>query len=220
MAAVTKPTADAANRLGVPVICSCQTQMVQAMTAAAAGDGRPVKLAMSLWVLKRARRRGGAGDVQEGEHPSHLAQAGQAPGEHHESRRDAEGHEVGEAVVLRPEVALGTGEPGDAAIGGVERNGGENRQHRSAEAAVHAGDDGIESGKQRTRGDDVGQQVDAPETGTGRPVSSGYRSLIRFIDCPQLGFVRLFHDSDGATGGQDKSIVHSIEDAESPATPS
>jgi len=111
--------------------------------------------------VEPGQAQGGAGDVEEGQHPARLPKVGKAPGKDDQGRRHAEGHHVRKAVVLCAEVALGAREPGHPAVGGVEHHGGQNGQHRGAEAPVHAGDGGVEAGEQGRRGDDVGQQEDA-----------------------------------------------------------
>jgi hypothetical protein len=99
-------------------------RMKPATSAAAAGLGKPWKKRLSttsMFVLKRARRKRGAGAVDEGGDPAQLAQAAQRPFVDHQRRRGAEGHHVRQRVVLGAELALGIGQAGDAAVQAVEK---------------------------------------------------------------------------------------------------
>ena len=58
----------------------------------------------------------------------------QRPLVHHQRRRGAEGHHVGEAVVLGAERALGAGQARHAAVQAVEHHGDEDRDRRLLEA--------------------------------------------------------------------------------------
>ena len=114
----------------------------------------------------KAQRR--TGRVQEGRRPAHLGQhravgleADQGPVVHHQGRRHAEAHQVGQGVVLDPEFAGGARQAGHPTVDAVEQASHENRDAGVFEVAAGRGQDGVEAGKQPAGGQQVGQQVDA-----------------------------------------------------------
>ena len=116
--------------------------------------------------VEAGQTEGAAGDEQERDEQAGLAEALEAPAVDDKRRGDAEGDDVGEAVEVEAELALGLGEAGDAAIGGVEEQADEDRQRglveRVAVAAlgVEAGRDGdrIEAAEHPREGEEVRQE--------------------------------------------------------------
>jgi len=80
-----------------------------------------------------------------------------------------------EATNNRAERALRVREPRHAAVQPVEHQRHENRDRRLLEAPAHRLHDGVEPGKQRSRGEQVGQQVDAA------PAQVQVVALIQFV---------------------------------------
>ena len=89
------------------------------------------------------RRRG----IDEGDEPADLAQPTQSPLIGHEPRGDAEGHHVGQAVVLGPEVALGMGQAGNAPVEPVQDHGGKDGDGGGLEAPLVGRHHGVEAGE-------------------------------------------------------------------------
>ena len=80
-----------------------------------------------------------------------LTDADHAPLVDQHGGRDAEGHHVGEAVVLLAEGTLGARPARHAAVEAIEQHGDEDRAARQREVAVDGCDDGIEAGEQAAR---------------------------------------------------------------------
>jgi len=75
--------------------------------------------------------------------------------------RDTEGDHVRETVVFLAEGALGAGPACDSAVQPVEEQRDEYRRAGECEVRVNGGDDGIETGEQAPRGQQIGQQINA-----------------------------------------------------------
>ena len=73
--------------------------------------------------------------------------------------RNAEGHHVGEAVVLLAERAFGVGPARHAAVQAVEEHGDEHRDAGVLESQVDGRHDGVEAGEQCPGGEQVRQPV-------------------------------------------------------------
>ena len=162
-------TAAASQRTSCPAMSySTITQTKPATSAAAAGLGSPWKKRLSVtvssWVLKPRQSQGRAGAIDEGGDPTELAHALQGELVDHQRGGDAERHHVGQAVVLGAKGTLRVRHAGDPAIETVEHHGDENGHRRMLETPVHCLHHGIKPGKQRARGEQIRQQVDAAVT--------------------------------------------------------
>src|SRR6185369_4120190 len=97
----------------------------------------------------------------ERDQEAHQPQRGERPLVDQHRRDHAEGHHVGQAVQLHPELALGAGEPSHAPVETVEEHGEEDRQRCLVELGgaglSRAQGQGIEPAEDRRDGEQVGQ---------------------------------------------------------------
>src|SRR5512143_3496342 len=128
-------------------------------------DGKPVELPLlhrvDLDVEARESQRP-ADEVEERRQPSPSAERGEGPPVDEERGSDAEGHEIGQGVVLDTESRGRVRHPGDAAIETVEDRPDDDPDRRLLEVAVVRGCDRVEPGEQGSRRDEVRQDVDPP----------------------------------------------------------
>ena len=104
----------------------------------------------------------GADQEEERRQPAGAPELFEPPQIGEQGRRHAEGDQVGERVVLPPEVALGAGHARDAAVEAVEDRRHEDEQRRQREAVAQAEHHGVEAEQHVGDGEDAGQQVGAP----------------------------------------------------------
>src|SRR5512141_195596 len=128
-------------------------------------DGEPVELPLLHRVdldVEARESQGPADEVEERRQPPPSAERGEGPPVDEERRGDAEGHEIGQGVVLDAESRGRVRHPGDAAIEAVEDRAHDDTDRRLLEVAVVCGRDRVKPGEQGPRGDEVRQDVHPP----------------------------------------------------------
>src|SRR3990170_2677558 len=103
-----------------------------------------------------------ADQVEERRQPPPTPEAREGPTVDEERRRDAERDEVGQGVVLHPELRGRLGHPGDPAVEAVEHHSHDDGRRGLLELAGVGRGDRVEPREQRSRRDQVGQYVDPP----------------------------------------------------------
>ena len=91
-----------------------------------------------------------------------MTQELERPVIHHQRRRQAKGHQVGQRVVLHAELGLRVGQARNAAIHAIEHRGHEDGNAGVLKPPLGGCNDGEKAGKHAGRGEQIGQQVDAP----------------------------------------------------------
>src|SRR4030067_641314 len=100
---------------------------MEATNTAAAGIGSPLNFPFStvwIWTLNRASRSAPQIRKKNGARPPPPppSEAREGPAVDEERRRDAERDEVGQRIVLHPELRSRPGHPGDPAVEAVEHH--------------------------------------------------------------------------------------------------
>ena len=102
---------------------------------------------------------GAAGAEDKGGDPAQMAHLVQAPAIHDDGGGHAEAHQIGQAVELCPEAAVGAEQPRRAAVQHVQDAGADDEGDRDLPLAVDGEADGGNARGQRQQGDRAGHQL-------------------------------------------------------------
>ena len=81
---------------------------------------------------------------------------------HHQRGRQAKRNEIRQRVVLHTELGLRVGQACDAAVHAIEHCGHEDGDAGMLKPTLSGRNDGEKAGKHAGRGEQIGQQIDAP----------------------------------------------------------
>jgi len=112
-----------------------------------------------------------AGDEHEAGRPPEAAERLQPPRERQNRRSDTKRNDVGKRVELQAEVALGPGQPRDAAVKAVQDERDADEWRRGLEFVTHRVDDAGIAAEHIADREQAGQEVGAATESASRPIS-------------------------------------------------